>query len=78
MRDFWKRVLPALLCLAVLCQCALAYDTLENGSSGAEVTRMQQALIALGYSVSADGVFGTQTRNVVRGSRWTARRGTKP
>ena len=66
MRDFWKRVLPALLCLAVLCQCALAYDTLENGSSGAEVTRMQQALIALGYSVSADGVFGTQTRNVVR------------
>lgn len=66
MYRFWKRIFPAALCAVVLCQSALAYDTLEKGSSGAEVARMQQALSALGYSVSADGVFGTQTRNVVR------------
>ena len=66
MYRFWKRIVPAALCAVVLCQSALAYDTLEKGSSGAEVARMQQALSALGYSVSADGVFGTQTRNVVR------------
>lgn len=66
MRNFGKRVLSAALCAAVLCQSALAYATLEKGSSGAEVTRMQQALNALGYTVSTDGVFGTQTRNVVR------------
>lgn len=66
MRGLWKRFLPAAVCLACLCQAALAYSTLEKGSSGAEVVGMQQALSALGYPVGADGVYGTQTANAVK------------
>ena len=66
MRGFLKRFLPALLCLLLMAQGALAYDTLELGSEGSEVSRMQQALSALGYPVSADGVYGTRTVNAVK------------
>lgn len=68
MRGFLKRFLPILFLLLFLlaANAALAYTTLEKGSTGAEVIRMQQALATLGYTVGADGVFGTQTRNAVK------------
>lgn len=66
MRAFLKRFLPAALCVLCLCQTALAYTLLENGSRGTDVIRLQQALTAVGYTVSADGIFSTQTRNAVR------------
>lgn len=66
MRGLWKRILPAAACVLCLCQGALAYSTLEKGSSGAEVAGMQQALNTLGYALGADGVYGTQTVNAVK------------
>jgi len=66
MRGFLKRLLPVLACLLLISQAALAYSILEKGDSGSDVTRMQQALNVLGYTVSADGVYGAQTVNVVK------------
>ena len=66
MHGFLKRLIPAVLCLVLLCSTALAYVTLEKGDRGSDVLHMQQALSDLGYTVGADGVFGTQTRNVVK------------
>jgi len=66
MRGFFKRFLPLLACLMLLNQAAFAYTTLEKGDRGTEVTALQQALSALGYSVGADGSFGAQTRNAVK------------
>ena len=65
MRSMLLRFGTALVLLLLIAQTAMA-ATLEKGSSGSEVTRLQQALNALGYAVSADGVFGTQTRNAVK------------
>ena len=65
MRSMLLRFGTALILLLLIAQTAMA-ATLEKGSSGSEVTRLQQALNALGYAVSADGVFGTQTRNAVK------------
>ena len=69
-----KRLSAILLCAALLllavCGPALAAyksTTLQNGSQGDEVTRLQQALIDLGYlSGTADGKFGNKTENALR------------
>ena len=66
MRGVLRRLLPLLVCLLLIGQTALAGNSLEMGSTGDAVTRMQQALSALGYPVGADGVFGAQTRNAVK------------
>ena len=42
-----------------------AEGTLSYGSSGTEVKKMQQALKALGYNVSADGFYGALTQMAV-------------
>ena len=66
MRFALRRILYLALCLMLFCQAALAYETLENGSSGNDVLRMQLALTRLGYAVSCDGTFGTETVNAVK------------
>lgn len=66
MRGVFKCILPLLIVALLISQAALAYTTLEMGSSGSAVTRLQQALSALGYRVGADGVFGAKTRNAVK------------
>lgn len=40
-------------------------STLKKGSSGEEVTALQQALIGLGFPLEADGEFGDKTHNAV-------------
>jgi hypothetical protein len=40
--------------------------TLRRGSKGAEVTQVQEALVALGYSTSVDGKFGPSTAQAVK------------
>ena len=42
-----------------------AEGTLSYGSTGSEVKKMQQALKALGYNVSADGSYGALTQMAV-------------
>ena len=45
------------------------YSDLQYGSRGADVTRLQNALISLGYSVGsagADGIFGGNTDAALR------------
>ena len=45
------------------------YTTLQNGSSGSEVKKLQQALINAGYSVGstgADGIYGSNTAAAVK------------
>ena len=69
-----RRLAAILLCAALLtgCMCVSALaayksTTLQNGDKGEEVTRLQQALIDLGYlSGTADGVFGNKTENALR------------
>ena len=39
---------------------------LRRGARGAEVTQVQEALVALGYSTSVDGRFGPATAQVVK------------
>ena len=41
------------------------YDKLTPGMSGDAVRRMQQALIGLGYTITADGRYGDTTRAAV-------------
>lgn len=45
---------------------ALAYSKLEKGMSGDDVRNMQLALRSLGYSIEADGKYGSATVNVVK------------
>ncbi len=40
--------------------------TFKHGSRGTEVKRLQAALVALGYTVDPDGVYGTSTAKAVR------------
>ena len=66
-----KRPLAALLALvfltALVPQTALAATVLEVGSTGANVTKVQQKLIAWGYlKGSADGKYGAATRDAVK------------
>lgn len=42
------------------------YTTLQNGSSGSEVKKLQQSLAAAGYAVDVDGIYGDQTAAAVR------------
>lgn len=42
------------------------YTTLQNGSRGAEVKKLQESLIAAGYNVTADGQYGPKTAAAVR------------
>ncbi|ALF55044.1 peptidoglycan-binding protein [Nostoc piscinale CENA21] len=39
---------------------------LQQGCETADVYMVQQTLQALGYSISADGIFGPMTENAVR------------
>lgn len=57
--------------------CAFTMD-LHMGSSGAQVTCLQQALIAAGYSIpaGATGYFGAQTKAAVMA--WQAKAGVMP
>ncbi|MGW1812938.1 peptidoglycan-binding protein [Streptomyces sp. NPDC002125] len=43
----------------------VSWPVLQNGSKGADVRSAQQLLTAHGYTVSADGVFGPNTRSAV-------------
>ena len=63
-----RRILCLLVCAFILIpQLALgSYETLKLGGKGAHVLRMQQALDGLGYTLSADGIFGPATQAVVR------------
>ncbi len=40
-------------------------STIRRGNSGSYVKYLQYLLISLGYNVEADGIFGSQTQNVV-------------
>lgn len=40
--------------------------TIRKGSTGEVVTALQNRLIALGYDIAADGIFGQKTENAVR------------
>lgn len=42
------------------------YQTLKVGSSGSDVTKLQQALKDQGYNITVDGQFGNQTASVVK------------
>jgi len=66
MRFAFRRIIFAALCLMLLCQSALAYETLEKGDSGNDVLQMQIALTQLGYTVSCDGNYGAETYNAVK------------
>ena len=43
----------------------LSYTTLRIGNTGAEVTALQQALKGLGYNVTVNGTYDTNTHNAV-------------
>ena len=57
---------------------AIGTDPLSVGSTGSEVTALQQALIAAGYSIpaGATGYFGAQTKAAV--AAWQAAAGVSP
>ena len=67
-RDLFILCLCIFLCTqSVSSVKALESTTLFNGSQGAEVLELQQALIDLGYlDGKADGLFGNKTENAVR------------
>ncbi len=53
------------LCLCITTPVALA-DSLQNGSTGSDVTALQERLIALGLlSGSADGIYGSMTTTAI-------------
>jgi hypothetical protein len=58
--------------------CSIGTDALSIGSTGAEVTCLQQALIADGYSIpaGATGYFGTETQAAV--AAWQKAAGVSP
>ena len=63
--------LPALMMAVVLfftsgAFAAETYTKMQRGDSGAQVTRMQQALRELGYSLTVDGKFGSGTEKQVK------------
>lgn len=41
-------------------------SVLKNGSSGGEVTSLQQNLVQLGFAIEADGKFGPKTEHAVK------------
>lgn len=44
----------------------VTYQKLKRGSTGQAVTKLQQALKTLGYSITVDGKYGLGTQNVVK------------
>ena len=54
-----------LLAVMLLMSSALAYNTLQKNDSGSEVLKMQQALKALGYTITCDGKYGAKTEEIV-------------
>lgn len=61
-----KRFICLCLALALFSSSALAYNKLQKGSKGTEVTQMQEALQALGYDIAADGSYGNATVTAVK------------
>ena len=71
-----RSFLALLTVLVMLCPYALAatYATLEYGSRGSEVLKLQQALLALGFDPNGvDGKFGRGTEKAVK--RYQSARG---
>ena len=65
----WRALAALLLALLLAAGSAFAadYNKLKYGSRGADVLRLQQALVQLGYNAgTADGKFGAYTENAVR------------
>ncbi len=67
MKDFLKRCLViTLIVMFIMPQYALSATVLEVGSSGSNVTKVQNRLIQYGYMLStADGKYGEKTRDAV-------------
>ncbi len=65
MKRFLTFLMAAVLTIIFAPMGARAYTVLRVGSHGAEVRRMQTALNAAGYAVTADGIFGKLTRGAV-------------
>ena len=66
-----KKALFLFICLFVsLCICvtglAAGYAKLQRGDYSEDVLRMQTALAAMGYTITADGKYGAATERVVR------------
>ncbi len=68
----WKqRLTPCLLlvCLLVLANCLnLAGEarSLRRGMQGEDVFALQEVLLALGYDLAVDGVFGSETESLIK------------
>jgi hypothetical protein len=65
----WIFLLSLLLILAVFppgTSLAAGWPTLNRGTRGTDVYALQQFLIARGYSLTADGIFGAGTESVVK------------
>jgi len=61
-----RRLLAVCSCM-LLCASAWAAVTLQTGSTGSDVRRVQERLIQWGYmSGSADGIYGADTEAAVR------------
>ena len=61
-----KRTMTILTALVLIPAIALAATVLEVGSSGADVTKVQNRLIQYGYMTgTADGKYGEKTRDAV-------------
>ena len=61
-----KRMMTILTALMLIPAIALAATVLEVGSSGADVTKVQNRLIQYGYMTgTADGKYGEKTRDAV-------------
>lgn len=72
--DAWRRsvmkkitflLLAVLLLIPCLTSGATVYETIRPEARGEEVARLQQALLAEGYSLAVDGIYGRQTRRAV-------------
>lgn len=66
---FWRTgliILVNLMIIAMLLNSGAAQALSKYGSTGGEVTRIQQRLQELGYDPgTADGIYGTRTKNAV-------------
>lgn len=66
---FWRTglvILVNLMIIAMLLNSGAAHALSKYGSTGGEVTQIQQRLQELGYDPgSADGIYGTRTKNAV-------------
>lgn len=73
----WAALVMALVVLFTGSAMAAYYKTLEFGSRGSEVRKLQEALLALGYDPNGtDGKFGRGTENAVK--QYQAANGLEP